>query len=44
MYKFFLWILFNTFYCVIFYVKISHNDLINVKNVDIGINYQQYII
>ena len=32
-YKFFLWILFNTFYCVIFYFKISHIDLIDVKNV-----------
>jgi len=32
-YKFFLWILFNTFYCVIFYFKISHIVLIDVKNV-----------
>ena len=32
-YKFFLWILFNTFYCVIFYFKISHIDPIDVKNV-----------
>ena len=32
-YKFFLWILFNTFYCVIFYFKISQIDSIDVKNV-----------
>ena len=32
-YKFFLQILFHTFYCVIFYFKISHIDLIDVKNV-----------
>ena len=31
--KFFLWILIHTFYCVIFYFKISHIDLIDVKNV-----------
>jgi len=32
-YKFFLWILFHTFYCVIFYFKISHIVQIDVKNV-----------